>query len=95
VPVKTRFSRGFFYFVLTYVVIRDESGLISFGEGRMAESCGWVFVDNVPLLYDRRRVARQLQVETWLELSQLVRELKMGDLEPGQRGARSTAGYIA
>ena len=61
----------------------------------MAESCGWVFVDNVPLLYDRKRVARQLQVETWLELSSLVSELKMPDLELGRRGAQSTAGYIA
>ena len=60
----------------------------------MAESCGWVFVDNVPLLYDRRRVARQLQVETWLELSHLVTELKMLDLEPGRRGVQSTVGYI-
>jgi hypothetical protein len=89
------FSRGFFYFVLTYVVIRDEGGVISCGEGRMAESCGWVFVDNVPLLYDRRRVARQLQVETWLELSRLVTELKMLDLEADRLGAQSTAGYIA
>jgi len=77
------------------VVIRDESGLVSCGEGRMAESCGWVFVDNVPLLYDKRRVARQLQVETWLELSRLVTELKMMDLETDRLGAQSTAGYIA
>jgi hypothetical protein len=61
----------------------------------MAESCGWVFVDNVPLLYDRRRVARQLQVETWLELSRLVTELKMMDLEPDRLAAQSTAGYVA
>jgi len=61
----------------------------------MAESCGWVFVDNVPLLYDKRRVARQLQVETWLELSRLVTELKMLDLEHGRPVAQSTAGYIA
>jgi hypothetical protein len=61
----------------------------------MAESCGWVFVDNVPLMYDRRRVARQLQVETWLELSQLVKELNIEDLKPGSRGAQSTRGYVA
>ena len=77
------------------MVIRDEGSLISFGEGRMAESCGWVFVDNVPLLYDKRRVARQLQVETWLELSRLVTELKMLDLGPERPGAQSTSGYIA
>jgi hypothetical protein len=61
----------------------------------MAESCGWVFVDSVPLLYDRRRVARQLQVETWLDLSQLVKELGVDDLTPGKCGAPSTRGYIA
>jgi hypothetical protein len=61
----------------------------------MAESCGWVFVDNVPLLYDKTRVARQLQVETWLELSWLVTELKMLDPGPNQHGAQSTVGYVA
>jgi hypothetical protein len=77
------------------VVIRDGSRLISCGEGRMAESCGWVFVDNVPLLYDKRRVSRQVQVETWLELSRLVKELKMLHLETGKSTVQSTAGYIA
>jgi hypothetical protein len=61
----------------------------------MAESCGWVFVDNVPLIYDKRRVARQLQVETWLQLSQLVAELKMEDLNPENRRVQLTKGYIA
>jgi hypothetical protein len=54
-----------------------------------------VFVDNVPLIYDRRRVARQLQVETWLELSSLVKELKIDDLDPEKRRAQSTKGYVA
>ena len=61
----------------------------------MAESCGWVFVDNVPLIYDKRRVARQLQVETWLELSSLVKELKIEDLDPEKRRAQLTRGYVA
>jgi hypothetical protein len=61
----------------------------------LAESCGWVFVDNVPLIYDRRRVARQLQVETWLELSSLVKELKIEDLDPEKRRAQSTKGYVS
>ena len=47
----------------------------------MAEDCGWMFVDNVPLLFRKRRVARQLQVETWLDLAQLVRELKIDELD--------------
>ena len=61
----------------------------------MAESCGWVFVDNVPLIYDKRRVARQLQVETWLELSSLVKDLKIEDLDPDKRRAQLTRGYVA
>ena len=61
----------------------------------MAESCGWVFVDNVPLIYDRRRVARQLQVETWLELSALVQELKIEKLDPEKRRMQLTKGYVA
>ena len=60
----------------------------------MAESCGWVFVDNVPLLYDRRRVARQLQVETWLQLSQLVKELKIEEVGLGRSGTQSTRDYV-
>ncbi|MEM2336429.1 MAG: hypothetical protein QXR79_02725 [Candidatus Bathyarchaeia archaeon] len=43
----------------------------------MAEAYGWLFVDFVPLLYEKRRVARQLQVETWLDLTQLLNELKL------------------
>ena len=60
----------------------------------MAESCGWVFVDNVPLLYERRRVARQLQVETWLDLTQLVKELKIEDFNMNKQNAQPATDYI-
>jgi hypothetical protein len=61
----------------------------------MAESCGWVFVDNIPLIYDKKRVARQLQVETWLQLSQLVKDLKIEDFNSQNSRAESTKGYVA
>jgi hypothetical protein len=61
----------------------------------MAESCGWVFVDNVPLIYEKRRVAKQLQVETWLELSSLVRDLNIEDVDPEKRKVQLTRGYVA
>jgi hypothetical protein len=61
----------------------------------MAESCGWVFVDNVPLIYEKRRVAKQLQVETWLELSSLVRDLNIEDVDPEKRRVQLTRGYVA
>lgn len=60
----------------------------------MAESCGWVFVDRVPLIYDKRRVARQLQVETWLELSHLAGELGFGEFNPERSRAQAMKGYV-
>jgi hypothetical protein len=35
----------------------------------LAEACGWLFIDFIPILYEKRRVTRQLQIETWLDLS--------------------------
>ena len=61
----------------------------------MAESCGWVFVDNVPLIYEKRRVAKQLQVETWLQLSSLVKDLNIEDVDPEKRRVQLTRGYVA
>lgn len=60
------------------------------------ESYGWMFVDCVPLLYEKRKVARQLQVETWLDLTQLVKEL---GIEKGKDGTVKaptglTMGYV-
>jgi hypothetical protein len=48
------------------------------------ESCGWLFVDTVPLLHDKRRVKRQMKIETWLDLYQLTRELNIRKIENRQ-----------
>jgi len=61
----------------------------------LAEVFGWMFVDRVPLLYEKRRVARQLQVETWLDLSQLVKELGIEKPEENKQNANSALSYIA
>jgi hypothetical protein len=61
----------------------------------LAEVFGWMFVDHVPLLYEKRRVARQLQVETWLDLSQLVKELGIEKPEENKQNANSALSYIA
>jgi len=59
----------------------------------LAESYSWLFIDFVPLLYERRRVARQLQVETWLDLSQLLRELKLENIEGEEQNAKLKMDY--
>lgn len=57
------------------------------------EAFGWLFVDFVPLLCDKKRVARQLQVETWLDLNQLVKELGIENLQ-NKRDTNPTMSYI-
>lgn len=58
----------------------------------MSESCCWMFVENVPLLFDKERVAKQLKVETWLDLTQLLKEIREFDADV--KNSQKTAGYI-
>ncbi|MGB9741064.1 MAG: hypothetical protein ACP5IM_04215 [Candidatus Bathyarchaeia archaeon] len=60
----------------------------------MAEDLDWLFVGSVPLLYEKRRVARQLQVETWLDLTEVLRELGLEKLEKNGRNAIAAVDYI-
>ena len=62
------------------------------GEGLAEENYGWLFVDTVPLLYDKRKVARQLQVETWLDLYQLTKELNIEKIE--NNNANAAINYV-
>ena len=57
------------------------------------ESYGWLFVDTVPLLHDKRRVERQLKIETWLDLYQLAKELNIGKIE-NRQDANTAINYI-
>jgi hypothetical protein len=54
-------------------------------------------VDFIPLLYERRRVARQFQVETWLDLTQLLNELKLELADGGahEQNTKAKIDYIA
>jgi hypothetical protein len=60
---------------------KKSNALFQTEKGNMAESCSWLFVENVPLLFDKERVSRQLKVETWLDLSQLLREIENEDTD--------------
>ena len=57
------------------------------------ENFDWVFVDFIPLLYEKKRVARQSQIETWLDLAQVLKELGIEKTE-SIRGTTASAGYI-
>jgi len=60
----------------------------------MAEPFGWIFVDFIPLLYDKKRLARQFQIETWLNLAEAAQELGLHKIEADKPAARPPTGYI-
>jgi hypothetical protein len=39
------------------------------------ETLDWIFVNRVPMLCHKKRIAKQQKIETWLSLYQLVKEL--------------------
>jgi hypothetical protein len=57
------------------------------------ETLNWIFVGFTPLLYERKRVARQSQIETWLDLFQLVKELNIEKTE-NKRSVHPTISYV-
>jgi hypothetical protein len=60
----------------------------------MAEDYRWLFVDSIPLLYDKKRVAKQLQVETWLDLAQVMKELGIEKTEANKSSSRPSLDYV-
>jgi len=60
--------------------------------GSMAEPYSWLFIENVPLLFDKERITRQLKVETWLDLTQLLKEIKNEDLNG--KSSQSAINYV-
>ncbi len=57
-----------------------------------AEDYGWLFVDVVPLLYNKKKVERQLKVEEWLDLYQLTSELGIANV--ASTSTRSSINYV-
>jgi hypothetical protein len=39
------------------------------------DAFGWLFIDEKPMLFERKHVARQVKIDTWLDLSELLKEL--------------------
>ncbi|MGE5637912.1 MAG: hypothetical protein ACM3WQ_04315 [Chloroflexota bacterium] len=41
------------------------------------ESLEWIFVNNVPMLANKTRIAKQQKIETWLNLHHILKELSL------------------
>jgi hypothetical protein len=45
------------------------------------ENFDWIFINMVPMLCDKTRIAKQQKVETWLNLYQLAKKLGLDKAE--------------
>ena len=45
------------------------------------ENYDWIFVNRIPMLCDKTRIAKQQKIETWLSLYQAVAELGLQNRE--------------
>lgn len=57
------------------------------------EDSVWIFVNAVPMLFDKRNVERQKKIETWLDLYQLTKELGITP-ETGQARLKIPINYV-
>jgi len=60
----------------------------------LTESFRWLFVHDVPLLYNKKGVARQFQVEMWLDPSPIIKELKIKSVDTSKRDPNPALRYI-
>jgi len=60
----------------------------------VAEDYRWLFVGEIPLLYEKWRLARQLKIETWLDLSQLLKELGLKQIKKTKNLTPHSLGYL-
>jgi hypothetical protein len=56
------------------------------------ENFDWIFVNMVPMLCEKTRIAKQQKVETWLNLYQLAKQLGLKKIE--RQNPKSSIGYI-
>lgn len=61
------------------------------GSRVLGKAYKWVFVENIPLLHETVRVAKQFQIELWLDSSSLLKALK---LKPVDSEKRKKISYI-
>jgi hypothetical protein len=54
---------------------------------------GWLFVTQVPLMCEEKKLERQQKIETWLDLYQLTRELNIHKLE-NHNGGNAPINYV-
>jgi len=49
-------------------------------EEELSDTYKWIFIGEIPLLHEARNVARQLEIEMWLDSSPLLNALNLKPL---------------
>jgi hypothetical protein len=63
------------------------------GERQLSEeNFDWIFVNMVPMLCDKTRIAKQQKIETWLNLYQLAKKLGLDNAE--RQNSVSSMSYV-
>jgi len=57
------------------------------------EAFDWLFIDNLPLPFEKKRMAKQSQIEMWLDLAQVLRELGI-EKRIRESNTSSSASYV-
>jgi hypothetical protein len=55
------------------------------------ENLDWIFVNTIPMLFDKTRIAKQQKIETWLNLYEAVKKL---GFEKPDRGDKAYLQYV-
>jgi len=58
----------------------------------LTEENDWIFVNMVPILCAKTRIAKQQKIETWLNLTQLIRKLGLQKIEKHE--PKTTIKYV-
>jgi hypothetical protein len=53
-----------------------------------------MFINSIPLLYHKKRLAKQFQIETWLDLAQVMKELNIEKPNETKMNQPYKASYI-
>jgi hypothetical protein len=58
-------------------ILKGNSGSLFSGRRQLMEENDWIFVNMIPMLCAKSRIAKQQKIETWLNLAQLIRKLSL------------------
>lgn len=59
------------------------------------ENLDWIFVNSVPMLFEKKNIERQKKVETWLDLYQLTKEFNDAITEARMQKSKAPISYVS